>query len=186
MNIDNNILEEIVKTSLSYADVLKKLNLHDNGTTRKKLKELILKNNLSTTHFNSKLSRSKKNTKWKSVKKECPICKNKFITKEGHPREKKTCSYSCANSYFRSGKDNPNWKNVSSDYRTICFQHYEHKCLTCDESVVLDVHHLDGDRTNNDINNLIPLCPTHHAYMHRGYSYLIENKILARRLYETI
>lgn len=177
MNIDKKTLNEVVASSLSYADVLRKLNLHDNGTIRRKIKRLVLEHDLNTDHFNSKKSRISKNTKWQKIEKECPVCKSKFITKKGHPREKKTCSYSCANSYFRSGKDNPNWKEDSTNYRTLCFEHYNHKCLVCDESLVLDVHHLDGDRTNNNINNLIPLCPTHHAYIHRGYSYLIENKI---------
>lgn len=31
---------------------------------------------------------------------------------------------------------------------------------------VLEVHHIDGDRSNGDIDNLVVLCPNHHAVVH--------------------
>ena len=31
-----------------------------------------------------------------------------------------------------------------------------------------DVHHIDGDHNNNDLNNLISLCPNHHRLVHYG------------------
>lgn len=45
----------------------------------------------------------------------------------------------------------------------------EYKCelcgITCwnEKPIVLEVHHIDGDRTNNFINNLLLLCPNCHA-----------------------
>lgn len=89
----------------------------------------------------------------------CPICGN--LKKDINNT---TCSHSCANTYFRSGKNHPNY--TGNDYRKICFDKYLYKCLVCDESNVVDVHHLDENRDNNDIYNLIPLCPTHHRYIH--------------------
>ena len=65
---------------------------------------------------------------------------------------------------YRSGEDNPNWK--SDAYRTTCFAHHEKKCIVCGEDKIVAVHHLDGNRENNSLNNLIPLCPTHHQYCH--------------------
>ena len=34
---------------------------------------------------------------------------------------------------------------------------------------LLDIHHLDMDRKNNDTTNIIYVCPNCHAKIHRGY-----------------
>lgn len=93
--------------------------------------------------------------------KECPNCK-KMHSKEGI-----TCSYACSNSHFRSGENNPNWKNTS--YRSTCFLHHEKKCIVCGEEKIVAVHHMDENRKNNNPSNLVPLCPTHHQYIHSRY-----------------
>lgn len=36
-------------------------------------------------------------------------------------------------------------------------------CVVCGYDVVVDVDHMDGDRTNNDPANGQVLCPNHHA-----------------------
>lgn len=99
----------------------------------------------------------------------CKIC-NKPI--KNWKTSKGTCSYSCSNTLFRSGENNPNY--TGNSYIIICSKHHEMKCVVCGEKEVIDVHHLDENRENNDPKNLIPLCPTHHAYIHRGKKYLIE------------
>ncbi len=44
-----------------------------------------------------------------------------------------------------------------------------HKCQGCklsfwrDKDIPLEIHHVDGDRTNNDLSNLSLLCPNCHA-----------------------
>jgi len=107
--------------------------------------------------------------------KSCPVCDNEFETKQGSPREKTTCSHSCSNTYFRSGKNNPNWKE--SRYRSTCFLQHEKSCVICKESNIVEVHHFDGNHTNNSIENLIPLCPTHHKYWHSRFKHLIEDEV---------
>ena len=87
-----------------------------------------------------------------------------------------TCSYSCSNSYFRSGQNNPNYKN-GNNYRTICFIYHEQKCIICDEDKIVAVHHYDENHDNNSIDNLVPLCPTHHQYVHSKYKDLVIDKI---------
>lgn len=99
----------------------------------------------------------------------CPIC-NKPIK---NYRTSVTCSHSCSNTYFRSGPDNPNWSLNS--YVTTCFTYHDKKCVICGEQNIVAVHHFDCDKTNNNPENLVPLCPTHHTYMHSRYRYLIEN-----------
>ena len=95
------------------------------------------------------------------ILKSCPVCGI------DHSKGGITCSYSCSNSYFRSGENNPNWKGK---YQSVCFAHHEKKCVVCGEDKIVAVHHYDHNHENNDPKNLIPLCPTHHAYVHSRYA----------------
>jgi len=101
----------------------------------------------------------------------CPKC---GILK--HPK-KQTCSTGCYNSLFRSGLNNPNHQK-GNNYRTICFHHHEKKCCVCGFDLIVEVHHLDENKHNNDPLNLVPLCPNHHQVWHSKHKFLIENQIL--------
>jgi 5-methylcytosine-specific restriction endonuclease McrA len=50
-------------------------------------------------------------------------------------------------------------------YRQIAFEYLEPTCSICgySDTRVLEVHHKDGDRSNNLLTNLDILCPTHHT-----------------------
>lgn len=56
-----------------------------------------------------------------------------------------------------------------SDYRDRCLQEQPRECVSCgaepDEVVV---HHIDGDRENNDMDNLTVLCRRCHRKVHAG------------------
>lgn len=111
------------------------------------------------------------------VMKKCPGCGDEF---KARPHGKKvTCSYSCANKHFRSGEDNPNFQGKG--YRKICFTFHKKRCVICSEKHILTVHHFDEDHTNNDPRNLIPLCPTHHQYVHSRYTKMVMPQIKAYR-----
>ena len=77
----------------------------------------------------------------------------------------------CRYEYF----GHPNKKQVENltDYRVICFHYHKYKCIICGESNVVEVHHFDKDRDNFEKENLVPLCPTHHKYMHTEFESLI-------------
>jgi hypothetical protein len=100
----------------------------------------------------------------------CPVCNGVINNKKST-----TCSIACSNTYFRSGENHPRWNG--SSYRVTCFLHHNKKCIICGEDKVVEVHHLDGDKTNNNPENLIPLCPTHHRYWHSKYRSLIEDQV---------
>lgn len=106
-------------------------------------------------------------------RKDCTICGNPI---KNFRFTKGTCSHSCSNKKFRTGENHGNWKQ--DRYQTTCFLHHTKKCVVCDENRIVEVHHLDHDRKNNDPSNLIPLCPTHHQYWHSKYKNLIEKTIL--------
>lgn len=100
----------------------------------------------------------------------CPVC-GSIIKNRGST----TCSYSCSNTFFRSGKDNGQWNG--NNYRLVCKQYHSLKCIICEEEIFVHVHHLDENRSNNSPENLIPLCILHHTYAHSEYKYLIEEEI---------
>ncbi len=50
------------------------------------------------------------------------------------------------------------------NHRKLAFERYDHVCAHCGFGVieVLEVAHIDGDRSNNALDNLIILCPNCH------------------------
>lgn len=54
-------------------------------------------------------------------------------------------------------------------YRNKAFNHYGKSCSVCgiSEEYLLVVHHKDGDRKNNKLDNLVVLCHNHHAEQHK-------------------
>jgi hypothetical protein len=179
--MDKKVTEEkfriIIKNSKSKSDVCRELNLHINGSGFRNVDLLINEYNVDISHFDK--GYSKRKIKHPVIEKECPVCKSNFKTKKGHVKEKETCSYSCSNTYFRSGINNPNWKTEA--YRSTCFLYHEKKCVTCGEEKIIDVHHFDEDRGNNSPENLIPLCPTHHMYWHSRYKDEVYDKVVEYR-----
>ena len=88
------------------------------------------------------------------------------------------CSRSCSN--FR-GKGNE-WAQLRNTelkrYTTICFAHHEKKCVVCGEDKIVAVHHYNEDHKDDRPENLVPLCPTHHEYIHSSkYKHLIKDTI---------
>ena len=56
-----------------------------------------------------------------------------------------------------------------SNYRLAAFSHYTIECADCGWKEcpdILVVHHKDENRANNDLSNLVILCPTHHDLRH--------------------
>jgi len=50
------------------------------------------------------------------------------------------------------------------NYRKLAFENYAPVCAHCGFGIssVLEVAHIDGNRGNNDVNNLVILCPNCH------------------------
>lgn len=79
------------------------------------------------------------------------------------------CSSSCAtsfNNHFKVGEKHPRYSG--NDYRKKAFEAYPHKCAVCGwatDEEVLEVHHKNEDHNDNNINNLVILCPICHKYL---------------------
>jgi hypothetical protein len=51
----------------------------------------------------------------------------------------------------------------------LCWNEDQKECVVCGEDKVVAVHHMNEDHNDNRVENLVPLCPTHHTYMHSKY-----------------
>ena len=161
-------MKEVIGNSKSIAQVVKKVFGYDNRYSRDKVTEFINKNHVDISHFG-------RNKKIERVKKTCPVCTKEFISVINHKHEKTTCSHSCSNTFFRSGKNNPNWKD--DNYRSTCWVYHQKKCVVCSEDLIVTVHHFDENHENNNPENLVPLCPTHHQYVHSRYRDMVIDKV---------
>jgi hypothetical protein len=52
--------------------------------------------------------------------------------------------------------------------RTLTHRTSGSRCCLCKYSKYIDLHHIDGNRMNNDINNIASLCPNHHREVTEG------------------
>ena len=169
-------LIQAIKESKSKSDVCRKLGYATGGGSMRKITKMIEEFSIDISHFDKG---SSKRTKYSIIEKDCPICGTKFKTKLGSSSEKTTCSHSCSNTHYRSGINHPNWKE--SAYRSTCFFYHDKECVVCGEKKIIDVHHYDENRKNNSPENLIPLCPTHHMYMHSRYKDEVNDKVVKYR-----
>lgn len=83
------------------------------------------------------------------------------------------CSKKCQaveQNAFGALSNNFKGKDVK-DYRVKAFRYLDHLCNRCgfnDHTKILQVHHKDANRSNNNIENLEILCPNCHCLEHFG------------------
>lgn len=121
-------------------------------------------------------------TKHKTDNATCSLCHSPFHATKTRKQSSKSnflfCSRACKNkaqaigsgfdSMLPSHYGSSNSGN-SSTYRRIAFENHPNCCFDCQWNQyldVLDVHHIDSDRTNNHPDNLMILCPTCHTVRH--------------------
>lgn len=93
----------------------------------------------------------------------CIVCDSPI---KDYKKSKGTCSHACSNKHFRHLRNKP---ERYTSYRTICWEHHDKVCIVCGEDKIVEVHHANEDHSDNRPENLIPLCPTHHQYIHSRY-----------------
>ncbi len=104
----------------------------------------------------------------------CLHCEKKFMKKKSTKHKSKAGHYFCSNNCKYSAASDPNSKystgieavDGTHNYRTKALRLQKAVCFVCgfDElKELLDVDHINGDRTNNDISNLRVLCVMCHA-----------------------
>ena len=168
-------LVNLVKSCKSQSDLCRIMNWPINGTGLRKAKNLVVELGLNPDEL---FAKRHSRPKYQIITVQCPVCSKPFDVKKGHPKQKVTCSYACSNKHFRSGRNNGNFKEDHEltdavAYHKICFRHHEKKCCVCGEDRIVEAHHYDENHLNNDPSNFVPLCPTHHRYVHSRYKHLV-------------
>lgn len=169
LNITIDKLKSVIVDAKSLGDVCKILNLPKNGRTTKSLKSMINDNNIDIKHFTTEPEVLT-----------CPICQKQFSVIKFKAKTGRTyCSLKCSNKKLRGNALEKKDEDLSGrkKYLRICFRHHEKKCVICGESNIVTVHHYDGNHFNDKPENLIPLCPTHHSYVHSKFKSLISDEI---------
>jgi len=69
------------------------------------------------------------------------------------------------------GEENSNWRGGYSLHfaKNLAIRILKkNECVICGYKISTDVHHWDGNKKNNNSNNLVLLCPNHHREVHLG------------------
>jgi 5-methylcytosine-specific restriction endonuclease McrA len=110
----------------------------------------------------------------------CSKCGKRIWVRKAKQKDRNYCSRSCAISEanrHRRGDKHPNYVHGRSvDYRKQAFDAHGKKCAYCGydgHEKLLEVHHIDGDRRNWKLKNLIVLCMWHHAAITRKLAVVV-------------
>lgn len=112
---------------------------------------------------------------------ECSTCGNNHMVVEREKQFPKQdayyCSRSCANSVGGKKKAEIYHPDDVAHYTTVAWRYHEKKCVVCGEDKVVAVHHYNENHDDNTPSNLVPLCPTHHVYIHSNHKELISDVV---------
>lgn len=132
-------IESIVKESESYREVAEKIGYSpDGGSTIKTMKEMVKQLNIDVNHFKGQ-GHTKNVGRFKT-----PL--EKYLN-----NEVKITSYKLRN-------------------RLLKERIFEYRCSCCgltewlDQPIPLELHHKDGDKNNNSLENLELRCPNCHYF----------------------
>jgi hypothetical protein len=97
----------------------------------------------------------------------CQFCNKEYSVCKSRINKSRHCSRKCHNTaisreYKHSGINSPHWKGGIQTYRKF----KKSNCETCNSINHLDVHHIDENRYNNNLSNLITLCRSCHKKTH--------------------
>lgn len=138
-------LQELLDESNGYSDVLRKVGINPKGGNPKTLKKIIEEYNLDITKLNKNRSML--------------FSRNAYKTKE-------KIEFKLTD--ILNGK-HPNYQSSKLLKRLVNEGYKEYKCEKCgitewlNNPISLQLHHKDGNHTNNKLDNLIILCPNCHT-----------------------
>lgn len=132
-------LEELCADSYSYAEVLRKAGRAQAGGSQRTLKNKIEEFDIDISHFTGQ--------RWQQA----PAYKEKYSPENLFVKNSSVASITIRNYLLR--------------YELIKYECSECGCngFWRDKEIALQLHHIDGDHNNNELNNLTFLCPNCHA-----------------------
>lgn len=103
----------------------------------------------------------------------CKECGTFFSRKKSLVGENVFCSRSCSNTHSNKkmvGPGSRNYKHGKSMYRYNALKNKMPICEVCgfDKEYAIEVHHIDKNRENNSIENLMIVCANCHTGIHKG------------------
>ena len=158
---DKEWLEELCKNSYSYAEVLQKAGRKQAGGNQSVLKKKIEEFDIDISHFTGQRWQQSPNQKDNKVSREKYEIEEIFV------------------------KNSPVSQKVMRGY-VERHQLLDYHCQNCgcdgkwqDGEISLEIDHIDGDNTNNQLSNLRYLCPNCHALTetYRGKNKALKSKI---------
>ena len=157
-------LQELCQNSYSYAEVLNKAGRKQGGGAQQTLKKKIVEYEIDISHFTGQ--------KWHESPNQLP--------------QKGKEKYSLEEIFI---KNSPVTQKVLRGY-VERHKVLEYKCVKCgcdghwqDGEIALEIDHINGDNSDNRIENLRYLCPNCHALTE---TYRGKNKALKNQCVETI
>ncbi len=138
ISIEN--LTNTIKESYSIADLLKKFKMKPSGSNYKTIKKYVKLHNIDISHF----------------------------TGQGHLKGK-TYKYRPSFPLEDLLKENISYSSDKLRKRLISANYFQHKCYKCQNTewqgqpIPIELEHINGDHTDNRLENLTILCPNCHA-----------------------
>lgn len=130
---------------------------------------------------------SKENLLKKSIELECDYCRKKFFRSPSKAITKSNLHFCCRDCKDKAQRIENNYIEMWPDhykggsqtqYRQLAFRNYIHECSNCgwdEDEDILEVHHIDENRENNRLENLMILCPTCHRKL-TSHKYRLDGK----------
>lgn len=120
---------------------------------------------------------------------ECAYCGKQFYKKNSRLETKSGLHFCCrehkdlaqrlsSGQQFNNLRPEHYGKEDIKEYRLNAFRNYIHECSIChwnEDEDILEVHHIDENRNNNNLNNLIILCPICHRKL-TSHKYKLINR----------
>lgn len=108
----------------------------------------------------------------KLVSKKCLGCENIISGAPSKIKDRKYCSVKCACKFnpqliSKTGKNHNRYISGIGTYRKEALSHYEKSCIKCGHTKKVIVHHIDENRKNNNLSNLMILCESCHVKIHK-------------------
>lgn len=124
---------------------------------------------------------------------ECAYCHSKFKRAPSELKKSKSGLFFCCREHkdlaqrIESGDNfnliRPEHYDKGINYREKAFRNFDIQCAVCfwnEDIDCLEVHHIDENRQNNDLSNLIILCPLCHKKLTTHKYKLIDKKFIKK------